>query len=101
VRYTISANAYLIYCIFCMSTLRNRVEEVLEDHVRPILAMHRGSIAIVDVDDEHGVVQLKFTGSCHGCPITSITFYNIVEKSLMEELPEVNEVIDIDNPPEL
>ena len=84
-----------------MPDFREKVETVLEDHVRPILAMHKGNVGIVDADEDTGVVQLKFLGSCQGCPITSITFYNVIEKALMEELDEVNMVIDVDNPAEL
>jgi len=81
-----------------MLGFRERVEEVLEDHVRPILAMHKGNVGIVSADGDTGVVELKFLGSCQGCPITSITFVHVIEKALMEEMPEVSEVIDVDNP---
>lgn len=81
-----------------MTEFRQKIEQVLEDHVRPVLAMHRGNIGIVAANQETGVVELKFMGSCSGCPITSITFYQIVEKALMEEVPEVAMVIDVDNP---
>ncbi len=84
-----------------MSDFKEKVEEVLEDHVRPILAMHNGNVGIVSVDEDIGLVELKFLGACHGCPITTITFHQIIEKSLMEELPEVSMVVDVDNPPEI
>ncbi len=81
-----------------MADFREKVEEVLEDHVRPILALHKGDVGIVNADVDTGVVELKFLGTCQGCPITSITFVHVIEKALMEEMPEVNEVIDVDNP---
>jgi Fe-S cluster biogenesis protein NfuA len=81
-----------------MLNLREKIEVVLDDYVRPILAMHKGNIEIVELNEGSGSVYLKFRGTCSGCPITSITFLNTVEKHLLEEIPELNEVFDIDNP---
>lgn len=80
-----------------MSALYAKIEQVLEDHVRPVLAMHSGDICIVSLDEDAAEVHVQFLGSCRGCPITSITFYHVVEKAILEEIPEIRRVIDVDS----
>ena len=46
---------------------------------------------LVDVDDE-GVVSVKLTGACHGCPGALMTLRMGVERLLKEQVPEVTRV---------
>ena len=47
-------------------TLKEKVESALQK-VRPSLQADGGDVQFVDVDND-GVVQVRLTGSCHGCP---------------------------------
>ncbi|MCK5708483.1 MAG: NifU family protein [Candidatus Aureabacteria bacterium] len=71
--------------------MKERVEAALEK-IRPSLEADGGGIELVDVGDD-GVVKVKLTGACHGCPMSQMTLKNGVEKMLKKEVPEIKEVI--------
>ncbi len=70
--------------------LKEKIEDAL-DKVRPALQADGGDVQFVDVDDE-GVVTVKLTGACGGCPMSQMTLKNGIEKVLKENVPEVNRV---------
>ncbi|MHC1599729.1 MAG: NifU family protein [Candidatus Methanospirareceae archaeon] len=72
-----------------------KVKEVIEQEVRPALAMEGGSIDLVSVDD--GVVKVKLSGACAGCPMSQYTLVNFVEATLKDKIPDVKEVIAVDD----
>jgi len=47
--------------------MKEKVEEVIEKELKPLLAMDGGGIDLVSVDDRE--VKLKLSGACAGCPI--------------------------------
>lgn len=51
--------------------LKQQVEQIL-NKVRPGIQMHGGDVELWEIKD--GVVKLKITGSCVGCPMSSLTF---------------------------
>ena len=51
--------------------LKERVEAVL-GRVRPLLQRDGGDVVLVDVQDD-GVVKVKLTGACSGCPMSTMT----------------------------
>lgn len=46
---------------------------------------------MVDVND--GVVKLKLTGACGGCPMASLTLRYMVERTLREQVPGIKDVV--------
>ncbi|RLD16254.1 MAG: NifU family protein [Caldiserica bacterium] len=74
-------------------SLKERVEKVIEK-IRPSLQMDGGDIELVDVSED-GVVKVKLTGACKGCPMSQFTLKMGVESMLKKEIPEVKEVIGI------
>ena len=70
--------------------LKEKIEEAL-DKVRPALQADGGDVQFVDFDDE-GVVTVKLTGACGGCPMSQMTLKNGIEKVLKQNVPEVNRV---------
>ena len=72
--------------------MRVKVEAVL-DRVRPVLQADGGDVELVDVSD--GVVKLRLTGACGGCPMSTMTLRLGIERVLKEEIPEVKEVVAI------
>jgi Fe-S cluster biogenesis protein NfuA len=70
--------------------MREKVEEIL-DMIRPSLVADGGNVELVDVED--GVVKLKLTGACSGCPMSTMTLKNGIERILKQEIPEVKEVV--------
>ena len=61
------------------------------DAIRPSLVADGDDIEFRGVDDE-GVVSVKLTGSCAGCPLSSITLSMGVERILKEHVPGVTRV---------
>lgn len=72
--------------------MRERIEEVLEQYVRPRLAMHAGGIEFVNFNEASGVLSLRFSGMCRGCPMSQMTLKLGVEALMKERLPEVTSV---------
>lgn len=70
--------------------MREQVEAVL-DKIRPLLQADGGDVELVDVND--GVVKVKLTGACMGCPMSTITLQQGIARILKEQIPEVKEVI--------
>jgi len=73
--------------------MKERVEEVL-NQVRPALQADGGDVELVDVSEE-GVVSVKLTGACGSCPMSTMTLKMGIEKTLMENIPEVKEVVQV------
>lgn len=71
--------------------MREKVEEAL-NKIRPMLAADGGGVELVDVDEASGVVKVKLTGACGGCPMSQMTLKMGIEKKLKEEVPEVKSV---------
>jgi len=73
--------------------MREKVEEVLAA-IRPALEADGGSIELVEVDDD-GLVKVRLTGACAGCPMSQITLQQGVERVLKEQLPQVQRVVAV------
>jgi Fe-S cluster biogenesis protein NfuA len=65
------------------------VEQALEK-IRPMLQRDGGDIELVEVTD--GVVKVRLTGACKGCPMSQMTLKQGVEKMLLKEVPGLKEV---------
>jgi len=72
--------------------MKTDVEMVLEK-IRPALQADGGDVELVDV--EGGVVKVRLTGACGGCPMASITLKNGIEALLKKEIPSVDQVISV------
>ncbi|MCW8860247.1 MAG: NifU family protein [Deltaproteobacteria bacterium] len=73
--------------------MKERVAEVLE-LIRPALQADGGDVELVDVSDE-GIVSVKLTGACGSCPMSTMTLKMGIERNLMEQIPEVKEVVQV------
>jgi Fe-S cluster biogenesis protein NfuA len=73
--------------------MREKIQAVL-DEIRPSLNADGGDIQLVDVK-EGGIVEVKLTGACQGCPMAVMTLKMGVERLLKERLPEVSEVVAV------
>ena len=73
-----------------LGMLREKVEQALEK-VRPALQADGGDVKLVDVD-ANGVVKVKLTGACGGCPMSQMTLKMGIEKTLKLNVPEVTRV---------
>jgi Fe-S cluster biogenesis protein NfuA len=72
--------------------MRENVEKALQK-IRPALQADGGDIELIDIED--GVVKVKLTGACGGCPMSQMTLKQGVERVLKQEVPEVKGVESI------
>jgi Fe-S cluster biogenesis protein NfuA len=70
--------------------MKERVEKVL-DKVRAMLANDGGNVELVEISQD-GVVKVRLSGACCGCPMASMTLKNGVERILKQEIPEIKKV---------
>ena len=70
--------------------MKELVEKALEK-IRPGLQRDGGDIELVDVKED-GVVQVRLTGACGGCPMSQMTLKMGVERVLKQEVPGVTRV---------
>jgi len=72
--------------------MNEKVESVLNE-IRPALQADGGDVELVGVND--GMVSLRLTGACAGCPMSTMTLKMGIERILKEKLPEVKEVVAV------
>jgi Fe/S biogenesis protein NfuA len=75
------------------SPLEDRINYVLYNEVNPSLASQGGEVSLLEVTEEK-VAILQFGGGCQGCGMVEATLKDGVEKSLMEQIPELTAVRD-------
>lgn len=71
--------------------IKAKIRDVLDKEIRPILQADGGDVELVAVGDD-GVVQLRLTGACSGCPFSAMTLAIGVEQRLKAAVPEVVKV---------
>lgn len=74
-----------------MST-QEKVHEVIESYIGPILANDGGKINFLGYDDQDGSVSVRFVGSCANCPCSMLSMETIVIPPLLK-IPGVRQVI--------
>jgi len=68
--------------------LRRRVEQVLDEQVRPDLRRDGGDLELVGIDADR-IVQVRLLGACRGCSSSTITLTMLAERAIKERVPEV------------
>ncbi|VAX26346.1 NifU-like domain protein [hydrothermal vent metagenome] len=70
--------------------LRQKVLDALES-VRPYLKADGGDVELVDIKED-GIVEVRLTGACVGCPMSQMTLRAGIERALMRDVPEIKRV---------
>ncbi len=73
--------------------MKEQVEKAL-DKIRPALQRDGGNVELVEVGDD-GVVKVRLTGACGGCPMSQITLKQGIERVLKQEISSVKEVVSV------
>jgi Fe-S cluster biogenesis protein NfuA len=76
-----------------LTEIEKKIVEILEQEIRPAVAMDGGDISFEKYED--GFVFLKLQGSCSGCPSSMMTLKMGVETRLKQAIPEIQEVIPV------
>lgn len=77
------------------SELDSKIISILDEYVRPAVENDGGAIHFESFDE--GKVNLVLRGSCSGCPSSMATLKNGVEQLLKSMLPEVQEVVAVED----
>jgi len=73
--------------------LNEKVLLAIQD-VRPSLQADGGDIELVSVSED-GIVNVKLTGACGSCPMSTMTLKMGVENYLKKAIPEIKEVVQV------
>jgi Fe/S biogenesis protein NfuA len=76
------------------SPVEDRVNYYLYNEINPSLASHGGEVSLVEITDDKFAI-LKFGGGCQGCGMVDETLKGGVEKTLLENIPQLAGVKDI------
>lgn len=71
-----------------------KIQRVIEQNIRPLLAAHNGGIELLEVTTD-GWVKVKLTGACSTCPGAQQTLSEVVTVALKEVCPEIKGVIPV------
>ncbi len=74
--------------------MKKRVLEAL-DSVRGVLQADGGDVELVDIIEDQGVVKVRLTGACNGCPMAQMTLQMGIERVLKQQIPEVKQVLAV------
>ncbi len=72
---------------------KDEVEAAL-GKIRPSLQADGGDVKLVEVTSD-GVVKVRLTGACCGCPMGQMTLKMGIEKTLKKEVPGIKEVVAV------
>ncbi len=73
--------------------LAAQVRRILDDEVRPAVAMDGGDVDLVGVRD--GIVELRMRGACSGCPSSAATLEHGIAARLRDRIPEIQGVVAV------
>ena len=76
------------------SPIEDRINYLLYNEINPALAAHGGEVSLVEVTEDHYAV-LQFGGGCQGCGMVDATLKGGVEKTLLEQLPQLAGIRDM------
>lgn len=72
--------------------MKEKVEAAL-NKIRPALRADGGDVEVVEI--KGGAVKVRLTGACGGCPMSTMTLKNAVEKVIKEQVPEIKQVVAV------
>lgn len=72
--------------------IETKIKELI-DQIRPFLMADGGNIEFVKYEDH--IVYIKMQGACAECHMLDLTLKEGIEAMLMEEIPEIKEVINL------
>ena len=76
------------------SPLEDRVNYVIYNEINPMLESHGGLVSLLEITDDKFAI-LQFGGGCQGCGMVDVTLKDGIEKTLLEQLPELAGVRDM------
>ena len=72
--------------------VKEKVQEIL-NNIRPSLQADGGDVELVDVKE--GIVSLRLKGACAGCPMSTMTLKNGIERVLKQDISGIKELVAV------
>ncbi len=73
--------------------MKEEVQKAI-DSIRPSLQADGGDVELVDVSED-GIVKVRLTGACRGCPMSQMTLKMGIEKAIKKQIPAVKEIVAV------
>ena len=80
--------------VIWMKEIEEKITQVI-NKIRPFLISDGGNIEFVKF--ENGILYVKMMGHCSDCPMLDVTLKDSIEMTIINEIPEVIEVKNIDD----
>ena len=74
--------------------MKERVIEALNS-VRGALQADGGDVELVEILENEGIVKVRLTGACGGCPMSQMTLQMGIERIVKQQVPEVKQVVAV------
>lgn len=85
------SNQCIKWRLFKMATKEEIIHSL--DQIRPFLQRDGGDVEFVDYND--GILKVRLTGACRGCPYSQMTLASGIKQRLQQEFPDLKEVVNI------
>lgn len=69
------------------------IQKIFDEQVNPQIAAHGGYVQLLEVKGSKAYIEMG--GGCQGCGMAGVTLKQGVEVAVKEQLPEIDELIDI------
>jgi len=70
---------------------RAEITRALKNNLK-YLATDGGGIELVKVDKKNGIVEIRMTGACCGCPMKQFTFSKMIAEKLQKNISWLRDV---------
>ncbi|MFQ6037546.1 MAG: NifU family protein [Candidatus Aminicenantales bacterium] len=74
--------------------MEEKIRKVIEE-LKPHLQADGGDVEFVEVTED-GIVKIRLTGACVGCPMRQMTLTHGITRFIKKKVPEVKEVQAVD-----
>ena len=76
------------------SPAEDRINYIIYNEINPMLESHGGEVSLIEFTHSGNAV-LQFGGGCQGCGMVDVTLKDGIEKTLLEQIPELKKVTDV------
>lgn len=70
-----------------------QIQRIFDEQINPQIAAHGGYVQLLDVQGNRAYIEMG--GGCQGCGMANVTLKQGVEVAVREQLPEIEELVDI------
>ena len=75
----------------------DKIKEFVEEYINPALEVHKGHMIVESFDENTGELFVQLGGSCKGCAASSQTLHLQVKACLVDEFPNIKDLVDTTN----